>query len=277
MSGEGNTHFNLIEGWTDGNGYIIGMRLSDKDGTVKNFGYTSGGASTSHTITGPINEWKTWRDPEIRGIRVGYDDDYCVTRTPALAAIPTQRWILRSESSNYNLALTYTADTAWPTMNQSTNKCYGTWEAPTISSATYNSVVDIPSAKRTDTLQPYLEFDDSGIANNALPATYTDPMITFTVTVEMETDDDWYPFINTSTINKAASRTFTVQILEPCTSTDLTFNNSIGPFTMAVGASADTGAATLSGAHTTYTAHCAKTYYWSDGGCSFCTKAHSST
>ena len=68
------------------------------------------------------------------------------------------------------------------------------------------------------------------------------------------------------------SRTFTVQILEPCTATDLTFDSYSETVSVALGGTDANTAVVLTSASATYATYCADTYYYDDGGCSFCTK-----
>ena len=98
-------------------------------------------------------------------------------------------------------------------------------------------------------------------------------MIEFDVTVEITTADTWYVQDGSMNIELTDSRTFTVQILEPCTATDLTFDSYTESVSVALGGSDANTAVTLTSASATYATYCADTYYFDDGGCSFCTKA----
>ena len=102
-------------------------------------------------------------------------------------------------------------------------------------------------------------------------------MIEFTVTVTMTTGSSWYVEDNTGSTELTASQTFTVQILNPCTATDLIFDSYSASVSVALGDSDTSTTVDITSASATYSTFCADTYYYDDGGCSFCTKALSGT
>ena len=97
-------------------------------------------------------------------------------------------------------------------------------------------------------------------------------MIDFTATVTITTGSAWYVEDNTGSLSLTASYTFTVQILNPCTATDLTFSSYTDSVSVALGATDSTKSVDITSASATYATFCADTYYYDDGGCSFCTK-----
>ena len=83
-------------------------------------------------------------------------------------------------------------DPAWPNLDRKANNCYGTFLTVTNSDSTYDDTVLVDvSTPRT----PFLAFQDSAIVDSTtgMTTTYTDPWITYTVTITIKT-----PVIDTS-------------------------------------------------------------------------------
>ena len=190
--------------------------------------------------------------------------------------IPNYSWVLRDEPANFDLGYFYPADPSWPLIDRADNDCWGTWTA-TISSATYDGVVAV-DVSNAPSMQ--LVFDDSGIADADIDG-LTDYliMIEFTVTVDLTTpaDDDaspWYVEEGTGASALTDSKTFTVQILEPCTSTNIVFDDYEHTVSMAIGDAADDSSTSdITSAASTWSTYCAVTYNYNDDGCNFCVHA----
>ena len=245
----------------------------------------------SYALEGPITQiqftsggsWRTY-------LSISHDRCSCVTVQPELQTIPNFTWTFGSVPEDFTLDAIYPADPSWPLIDPADNDCWATFGTPSETPATYQTTITtagVVTISNPSTENPTIVFDDSGIAAsdiNSLSSYLTsntidheEIMIEFTVTVTMTTGSSWYVEDNTGSIELTASQTFTVQILNPCTATDLTFDSYSASVSVVLGDSDTSTTVDITSASATYSDFCADTYYYDDGGCSFCTKALSGT